>query len=74
MSEREQVYQLLDTVPSYNLKYVIAYLQGLTETDADEPNAETIAAMEEGDEMLKNGTGQRFEGSTEDFFKMLLEE
>lgn len=37
------------------------------------PNAETIAAIKEADEMLNNKTGQRFEGSTEDFFHMLLE-
>lgn len=30
-----------------------------------------IGAIREGDEMLENGTGQRFEGSTEDFFREL---
>lgn len=74
MSDREKVYQLLDTVPDYKIGYVIAYLQGLTENDADEPNEETIAAMKETDEMIANGTGQHFTGSAKDFLNMLLEE
>jgi len=75
MSERERMYQLLDTVPDDKIAYIIGYIQGLTITEKSEmPNAETLEAIKEGDEMLKNGTGQRFEGSTEDFFKMILEE
>lgn len=74
MSDRERVYQLLDTVPDYKIGYVIAYLQGLTEDDSDEPNEETITAMRETDEMIKNGTGQHFKGSAKDFINMLLED
>ena len=38
------------------------------------PNDETIEAMKEADYIIKNGTGQRFEGSTDEFLKMLLED
>lgn len=38
---------------------------------AKTPNAETIAAMEETDEMIRTGGGQHFQGTTEDFFAML---
>ncbi len=60
MSEREKVYQLLDTVPDYNIGYVVAYLQGLTENDTDEPNEETIETMKEVDEMKKTGNCHKF--------------
>lgn len=59
MSEREQAIQLLDAVPDYKLGYVIAYLQGVS-VGEDIPNEETLAAFKEGDEMIANGTGQRF--------------
>ncbi len=32
------------------------------------PNAETIAAMAETDEMIRTGNGQHFESSTEELF------
>lgn len=70
MSEREKMYQLLDTVPDNKISYIIGYIQGLTEGNKDVPNAETLAAIQE----LENGGGKVFSGSTDDFFKMLLEE
>ncbi len=75
MSDREKVFQLLDYVPDDKMSYIIGFIQGLTITENLEiPNAETLEAIKEGDEMLENGTGQRFTGSTEDFLKMILEE
>jgi len=75
MNDREKVFQLLDYVPDDKMSYIIEFIQGLTITENLEiPNAETLEAIKEGDEMLENGTGQRFTGSTEDFFKMILEE
>ena len=68
MSDRERAQQLLDNVPDYKIQYVIAYLQGVTAGE-DIPNDETIAAMEE----LERGEGEHFSGSTEDFFKTILE-
>lgn len=77
MSDREKAIQILNEIPDYKIGYIVSYLQGYLHgvTDGEEtPNAETLEAIREGDEMLENGTGQRFEGSTEDFFNMILEE
>lgn len=72
MSNREKCVALLDSVPEYKLGYVLAYLQGLTADEADEvPNATTIAAMQEVDEMIRTGSGQHFQGMAEEFFAML---
>lgn len=69
MSDRERAQQLLDSVPDYKIQYVIAYLQSVTAGE-EVPNAETLEAMQE----LENGEGEHFSGSTEDLFKMLLED
>lgn len=77
MSEREKAMQILNEIPDYKIGYIVSYLQGYLHgvTDGEEiPNGETMEAIREGDEILENGTGQRFEGSTEDFFNMILEE
>ena len=75
MSEMERASALLGMVPQYKLGYVIAYLQGLiadvTADQEDTPNATTIAAMQEINEMIRTGKGQHFQGSTEEFFAML---
>lgn len=73
MSEREKAVQLLNVIDDEKMIYVVGILENLTGF-ADIPNEETVEAIKEGDEMLENGTGQRFAGSTEDFFHMLLEE
>lgn len=59
MSNKERAMQLLEAVPDYKMEYVIAYLEGVT-VGEEEPNVETLAAFKEGDEMLANGTGQRY--------------
>ena len=75
MSNREKCAALLESVPEYKLGYVLAYLQGLTADEMDEtPNATTISALMEGDEMLQSGTGQHFQGTAEEFFAMLDQE
>lgn len=66
MSEREKMYQLLDTVPDNKIAYIIGYIQGLTISE-DEPNHETLQAFDEGDKMLTMGTGQKYT-NTEDLF------
>ena len=74
MSEMERASALLEMVPQYKLGYAIAYLQGLiADTDASReiPNAATIAALKEGDEMLRTGMGQHFQGTAAEFFAML---
>ena len=37
----------------------------------DVPNAETVAALLEGDEMLRTGKGQNFQGTAKELFAML---
>lgn len=77
MREREKAIQILNEIPDYRIGYIVSYLQGYLQgvTDGEEvPNIETLEAIKEGDEILENGTGQRFEGSTEEFFKMILGE
>ena len=75
MSEMERASSLLGMVPQYKLGYVIAYLQGIvagiTADQEDVPNAETIAAMQEVNEMIRTGSGQHFQGTAEEFFAML---
>ncbi|MDE7310134.1 MAG: hypothetical protein K2N87_00670 [Eubacterium sp.] len=73
MSNREKAVQLLNVIDDEKMVYVVGILENLTGF-ADIPNKETEEAIKEGDEMIQNGTGQRFTGSTEDFFHMLLEE
>ena len=74
MSERERLYQLLDTVPDTKIAYLIGYIQGMTLDGGETPNDETIMAIKEADDMVANGTGQQFEGFAKDFVNMLLEE
>ena len=58
MSERERMYQLLDTVPDNKIAYIIGYIQGLTIESQEQPNTETLAAFAEVDEMKRTGSGQ----------------
>ncbi len=67
MSEREKVYQLLDTVPDSKISYLIGYIQGLTVENEEMPNSDTLAAFKQGDEMLANGTGKRYTNTAELF-------
>ena len=46
MSDREKVYQLLDTVPDYKIGYVVAYLQGITDGEEAKPNQETVEVID----------------------------
>ncbi len=75
MSDMERASALLASVPPYKLRYAIAYLQGLADGAADErediPNAETVAAMQEVNEMIRIGSGQHFQGTADEFFAML---
>lgn len=76
MSNREICIAMLDSFTDAQLVNVAAMLQTMKQTieDAlhtDIPNAITIAALQEGDEMLCAGKGQRFKGSAAEFFAML---
>lgn len=78
MSNREQVLQAVNNMPESMLGYVLAYIQGLiTNVAADQedtPNAETIASMKEIQEMIRTGSGERWQGSTADLFASILAE
>lgn len=43
------------------------------EREITAPNAETIGAIEEVEEMIQTGTGEHFEGETAVFFDSILE-
>lgn len=78
MSTREQVLQAVNNMPESMLGYVLAYIQGLitnvTANQEDTPNAETIASMKEIQEMIRTGSGERWQGSTADLFASILAE
>lgn len=75
MSTMERCVAALGALPESKLRYALAYIQGLMADVVDEqeniPNTETIAALREGDEMLRTGKGQRFHGTAKEFFAML---
>lgn len=75
MSEMERASALLGMIPQYKLGDAIAYLQSLladvSAGQEDIPNAETVAAMQEVNEMIRTGSGQRFKGSAAELFAML---
>lgn len=50
MSDRERIISLLDSVPSYKLGYVLAYIQGITaDEDADDAFCEQMVENYEND-------------------------
>ena len=73
MSDREQVLQIVNEMPDYKVSGLLGMLRSfLFDIDNSEvPNAVTVAALQEGDEMLRTGKGQHFQGTAEEFFAML---
>lgn len=76
MSNREKCIAMLDGFSDAQLVNVAVMLQTMQQTISDAitdetPNAETIAAMQEVNEMIRPGSGQRFKGSTAELFAML---
>ena len=69
MSYREMAKELIDRIPESRLYYVVTYLQGAATPD-EVPNAETLESFAE----IENGGGIRFSGTTEEFFKKLMED
>ena len=64
MSGKERAIQLLDNIPESKMYYIVSFLEGAAIPD-EEPNKETIEAMKECDEMIKSGTGQKFDNLDE---------
>ncbi len=73
MSSREQVLQIVNEMPEYKVDGLLRFLRTFLYDD-DTPNEETIAALQEGDEMLRTGSGQSWTGSTKALFQQILEE
>ena len=80
MSYQEIAKSMIDRLPDDKMIFVINMLEGLGEMSGLDihpdfkPNATTLAAMAETDEMIRTGSGQQFEGTTEEFFSQILEE
>jgi hypothetical protein len=73
MSNRQIAHELIDQIPESKLLYVVSYLQGAAVPE-ETPNDETLAAMEEVQQLIDSGTGEHFSGSTSDFFASILED
>ena len=80
MSYQEIAKSMIDRLPDDKMIFVITMLEGLGEMSGLDmypdfkPNATTMAAMAETDEMIRTGDGQHFEGTTEELFSQILEE
>lgn len=80
MSYQEIAKSMIDRLPEDKLVFIINILENIGEMSGlhlnpvFEPNAETRAAMAEVDEMIANGTGQHFSGTTEELFAQILAE
>lgn len=75
MSTREYAKMLIDQIPESKLIFIVPYLQGAALPDVVEtPNAKTLAAIEEVENMIETGKGEHFEGATDDFFAQLAAE
>lgn len=73
MSNKEIAIDIINQIPEYKLVYVVDVLKDFL-SDNKELNKDTIDAIEETTDMQENGKGQHYEGSTKDFFKMLMNE
>ena len=71
MSYKELAKNLIDQIPDSKMYYIVAYLQGAAVPE-DTPNAETLEAMAEVEEMIKTSSGQHFHGTAEEFNEMLM--
>ena len=80
MSYQEIAKDMIDKLPSDKMIYVINILENLGEMYGIslypnyEPNKETLEAIEEVDNMIKEGVGEHFEGSTTEFLNGILGE
>ena len=73
MSDREKLYQLLDSVPDYKLSYAITYLQGLTDGAKAELKKETLEAMEEAKKISHDPNVKSYTNISE-MFKEIVED
>ena len=71
MSSRDQIMQMVDAMPEYKVNGLLDFLRLFMADQEDTPNAETVAALLEGDEMIRTGKGQHFQGTAEEFFAII---
>lgn len=80
MSYQEIAKNMIDRLPEDKMIFVINMLEGLGEMSGLDlypdftPNTTTMAAMAETDEMIRTGSGQHYEGATEELFSQILGE
>lgn len=67
MTSKEIAKNLIEQIPDNRMYYVIAFLQEVALPE-DEPNADTITAIEE----LEKGGGKICTGSTKELFAELM--
>ena len=78
MTYQEIAKNIIDKLPNDKMIYVMNILEnignmsGINVYPEYEPNAETIDALEEVNNMIKDGTGEHFNGQTSDFFDDIL--
>ena len=72
MSEKEKAIQLLEKVPDYKIDCIVAYIEGVIAGTTNVPNKDTVAAFSEGDTMLLNDSGKKY-NNTDDLFADLEE-
>ena len=79
MSNIELAKSMIDKLPEDKIIFIINILENIGELSGldiypeHEPNKDTIEAIEEVNTMIKNNTGEAFDGSTADFFARLGE-
>ncbi len=72
MSDRERAIDIINQIPEYKMIYVIEILNGLKGVMGDTINEETADAINEVSVMQKDNSGQHFDGSTKEFFEMMM--
>lgn len=79
MSNQEIAKSMIDKLPEDKIIFIINILENIGELSGFdiypdyEPNQDTLDAIDEVDNMIKNNTGEAFDGSTSDFFARLEE-
>ena len=80
MSNQEIAKSMIDKLPEDKIIFIINILENIGELSGldiypkYEPNYDTLEAIDEVNEMIKNNTGEAFDGSTSDFFDNMLGE
>lgn len=71
MSDKEKAIKLLDYIPEGKMSYILGILEGAAIPD-ETPNKTTIAAFEEGEQLLADSNAKRY-SNIDDLFAALEE-